>query len=176
MIQSNFFIILSPTNLFIHTINNRTFLILSNSSSKRYFYVPNFIVLFKSKHRFYFKSEIIKKDSFITFIEKFNIWFSAKLTRKKILLKGLGYKATLLDDKKSLDLKIGFSHFVKILIAPDKVKLKINKKTITIKGFIAADVGNFAEKIRRLKLPDSYKGKGIWYKNENRTLKLLKKK
>jgi hypothetical protein len=176
MIQSNFFSVFSSTNLFIYTMNNRTFLVLSNSSSKKYFRVPKFIALFKNEHKFYFKSEIVKQDLFITFIEKFVIWFSEKLVRKKVLLKGLGYKAMLLDDKKFLDLKIGFSHSVKILITPDRIKLKINKKTITIKGFIAADVGNFAEKIRRLKLPDSYKGKGIWYKNENRVLKLLKKK
>jgi large subunit ribosomal protein L6 len=111
----------------------------------------------------------------MNFIKKFTLWFSERLIRKKLLLKGLGYRA-ILNDEKFLDLKIGFSHSVKILIAPDKIRLKINKKTITIKGFIAADVGNFAERIRRLKLPDSYKGKGIWYKNENKILKLLKKK
>lgn len=176
MIQSNFFSVFSSTNLFIHTINKQTFLILSNSLNKRYFYVPKFIILFKSEHRFCFKSKIVKQDIFTKFIEKFTIWFSERLIRKKLLLKGLGYRATFLNDKNFLCLKVGFSHSVKILIAPDKIKLKINKKTITIKGFVAADVGNFAERIRRLKLPDSYKGKGIWYKNENRTLKLLKKK
>jgi hypothetical protein len=175
MIQSNFFSVFSSTNLFIHTMNNKTFLILSNSLNRKYFYVPKFITLFKNEHRFCFKSKIVKQDFFMNFIKKFTLWFSERLIRKKLLLKGLGYRA-ILNDEKFLDLKIGFSHSVKILIAPDKIRLKINKKTITIKGFIAADVGNFAERIRRLKLPDSYKGKGIWYKNENKILKLLKKK
>jgi ribosomal protein L6P/L9E len=36
-------------------------------------------------------------------------------------------------------------------------------------------VGNFANKIKSYRLPDSYKGKGIWYKNEVKILKEVKK-
>jgi len=50
-----------------------------------------------------------------------------------------------------------------------------NKDVLTIEGNNATTVGNFANSVRNLKYPDSYKGKGIWYKNEFRTLKPVKK-
>lgn len=176
MIQSTFFNVPIATKLFIYIINDRTFLVLSNFSNKRYFCLPKFIVLFKKEHKFHFKSEITKQALFSKFIEKFRAWFSERLIRKKIMLKGLGYKATFLDNKKILNLKIGFSHPIKVLIKSEKMLLKINKGTITIKGFVATEIGNFAEKIRKLKVPDSYKGKGIFYKNEKKNLKLVKKR
>ena len=95
--------------------------------------------------------------------------------RKKLLLKGLGFKVSLIKDNRSLELKLGFSHFI-ILDIPEQVSAKINKQSINIEGFNKVSVGNFASSVRRLRLPDSYKGKGVWYKNEVRVLKELKKK
>jgi len=46
---------------------------------------------------------------------------------------------------------------------------------LTVEGFESYKVGNFLEKVRKLKKFDSYKGKGFWYKNEARTLKEIKK-
>jgi large subunit ribosomal protein L6 len=133
-------------------------------------------MILKDQNKLFMKSKEPKGLLFKKFLYTLRIWLSERPTKKKILLKGLGFKAIMLENNKILGLKIGLSHFVRVPLLSDKMSLKINIKTITVKGFISTDIGNFAERIRRLKLPDSYKGKGFWYKNENRTLKLLKKK
>ena len=45
----------------------------------------------------------------------------------------------------------------------------------SLEGFDPVAVGNFATKIKSLKFPDTYKGKGFWYKNEVKVLKEIKK-
>ncbi len=95
---------------------------------------------------------------------------------KKLLLKGLGFKIISFIQNEFIELKIGFSHNVKIKI-PKKSNLNIyiNKNMIVIEGFLKYKVGNFANKIKSFRLPDSYKGKGIWYKKEVKFLKEIKK-
>jgi hypothetical protein len=176
MIQVSAFKISSSTKVFIHIINNQKFLVSSNLLNKKYLYVPNFVRFSKEKFHFIFESKAKKLALFTKFVERFRIWSSERPVTKKLTLKGLGYKALLLDNKSVLSLKLGLSHSIKIPIKLDEMRLKINKKTITMKGFSATNVGNFAEKICRLKLPDSYKGKGIWYKNRDKVLKVLKKR
>ena len=51
----------------------------------------------------------------------------------------------------------------------------MNNNILTAEGFEPDNIGNFLEKIRKLKKIDSYKGKGFWYKNESRVLKEIKK-
>ena len=55
------------------------------------------------------------------------------------------------------------------------VNVSFNKNLLTVEGTDASKVGNFVKLIRNLKFPDSYKGKGFWYKNEQRVLKEIKK-
>ena len=51
----------------------------------------------------------------------------------------------------------------------------IKKNRISIEGFNRSLVGSFAEKIKKFCFPDSYTGKGFWYKNEFKNLKQIKK-
>ena len=95
--------------------------------------------------------------------------------KKQLVLKGLGFKAEVLDNSSMLELKLGFSSLVKVSIPKDEVLVSVNKNTLTFEGFDPVAVGNFANKIRSLKFPDVYKGKGFWYKNEVRSLKEIKK-
>ena len=46
---------------------------------------------------------------------------------------------------------------------------------LVIEGKSKSKVGNFANKIKKFRLPDIYKGKGIWYKNEVKIFKEIKK-
>jgi ribosomal protein L6P/L9E len=178
MTQSRHFKVPSHVKISIHIICNQIFLVSSTPLGNRYIKVPNSTTVSKSEHRVLFQSKELAELPFIKFIDSVRVWLrlSERPFKKKIFLKGLGYKANLLENKNGLNLKIGLSHLVKISIPSDKISLKINKKMITIRGCSATDVGNFAERIRKLRVPDSYKGKGIWYKNENRILKILKKK
>ena len=92
-----------------------------------------------------------------------------------MILKGLGFKGNISSDNLFLELKLGFSHILKVPLDSKELKVSMNNNLLTVEGFDADKVGNFLEKTRKLKKFDSYKGKGFWYKNESRTLKEIKK-
>lgn len=82
---------------------------------------------------------------------------------KKLIVEGIGFKS----DVKGTDLHLalGFSHPVKVAI-PAGLKVTADKNIITVSGIDCELVGQFAAKIRALKKPEPYKGKGIRYEGE----------
>ena len=83
---------------------------------------------------------------------------------KKLLINGIGYRAAL--SGKSLVLNMGYSHEVVItpeegvkISAPDSLK-------IVVEGIDAQKVGQTAARIRAVREPEPYKGKGIKYVGE----------
>ena len=82
---------------------------------------------------------------------------------KKLILEGVGYKSQVNGDK--LVLALGFSHPVEVII-PQGLSVKAEKNQLTISGFDKELVGSFAAKIRALKKPEPYKGKGFHYHDE----------
>ena len=82
---------------------------------------------------------------------------------KKLEIQGIGYKATL--EEEDLVLLIGFSHPVKIK-KPENINFTIEKNIITISGVDKGLVGQTAAKIRKVRKPEPYKGKGIRYVGE----------
>jgi ribosomal protein L6P/L9E len=165
-------------NFSIGSFNNQKFLIYLTDLDKKYLLIPSYIKFSVDEKNFNFTYELDNIKLFNDFSGLLNLWLKniKRLYRKSLFLKGLGYKVSISDDKKFLQLKLGFSHNVSIEIPSSRLIVKLNKNFITIEGFDPVEVGNFASKIRCLKTPDSYKGKGVWYKNEIRTLKELKKK
>lgn len=84
---------------------------------------------------------------------------------KKLSIVGVGYKAAKQGNK--LDLALGYSHPV-VLEDPAGITTEVPVQTeILVKGIEKALVGNYAAKIRALRPPEPYKGKGIRYANEN---------
>jgi large subunit ribosomal protein L6 len=95
----------------------------------------------------------------------------------KVMLVGIGYKAFHIPDSNDtlLQFRLGFSHslFFKI---PESIKITCLKSTkLFIYGNSYYDVTQVALKIRRKKIPEPYKGKGIKYENEKIMLKGGKK-
>ena len=82
---------------------------------------------------------------------------------KTLVIEGIGYRASKEDQ--ILVLTLGFSHPVKVPI-PSGIDLKIEINTIIISGPNKEQVGMFASKVRALKKPEPYKGKGIRYEKE----------
>lgn len=82
---------------------------------------------------------------------------------KKLMVEGIGYKV----DKQGNDivLNVGFSHPVKVAI-PDGVSVEVEKNVITISSIDKEKVGQFSAKVRAVKKPEPYKGKGIRYEDE----------
>jgi large subunit ribosomal protein L6 len=82
---------------------------------------------------------------------------------KKLELQGVGYKAT--NQGQMLELSVGYSHDIIIQI-PDEIKVttqtaKGANPTVTLESHDKQLVGQVASKIRSLRKPEPYKGKGI---------------
>ena len=76
---------------------------------------------------------------------------------------GLGFRASL--EGENLVLQVGFTHPVKIK-APQGIKFSVEKNIITISGVDKEKVSQMAAKIRKVRPPEPYKGKGIRYLGE----------
>jgi large subunit ribosomal protein L6 len=82
---------------------------------------------------------------------------------KKLILEGIGFKSEVKDNK--VNLALGFSHPVNVEI-PEGLKVTAEKNVITVSGIDKEAVGSFAAKLRSLKKPEPYKGKGMRYEDE----------
>lgn len=82
---------------------------------------------------------------------------------KGLELSGVGYRANAQGNK--LTLQLGFSHPV-IIEAPAQISFTVNENKVTISGIDKQVVGETAARIRRIKEPEPYKGKGIKYEGE----------
>ena len=93
---------------------------------------------------------------------------------KTLELVGVGYRAAL--KGKQLNLQLGFSHDINFDI-PDTVKITVEKQTtLKIIGFDKQEVGMITSKIKSLRPPEPYKGKGIKEKGQYILRKEGKKK
>ncbi|AEI46004.1 RplF [Paenibacillus mucilaginosus KNP414] len=83
---------------------------------------------------------------------------------KNLELVGVGYRANKTGDK--LVLNVGYSHPVEI--TPENgVEFEVPSNTkIIVKGIDKEAVGAIAAKIRSVREPEPYKGKGIKYEGE----------
>ena len=83
---------------------------------------------------------------------------------KTLVAEGIGYKFQY--DKKTLTLNMGYTHPVEFSI-PDDLNIKVESPTkILISGIDKEKVGFLAAKVRDIRPPEPYKGKGIMYEGE----------
>lgn len=85
--------------------------------------------------------------------------------KKELEIVGVGYRAQM--KGKKLALTLGFSHPLE-LDAPTGITIECPSATsIIISGANKEHVGEFAAKVRKYRLPEPYKGKGIRYVGEH---------
>lgn len=82
---------------------------------------------------------------------------------KKLELQGVGYRAQV--QGTDLVLNVGYAHQVKIKPAQG-VTFSVTENVITVSGADKVLVGDTAAKIRSVRPPEPYKGKGIRYVGE----------
>jgi large subunit ribosomal protein L6 len=88
---------------------------------------------------------------------------------KTLIAEGVGYKFQV--DKTKLILNVGFTNPVEFVI-PEDLTIKLESPTkIVISGIDKQNVGFLAAKVRDMRPPEPYKGKGILYEGE----KILRK-
>ncbi|MAG15334.1 MAG: 50S ribosomal protein L6 [Dehalococcoidales bacterium] len=87
---------------------------------------------------------------------------------KYLEIVGVGYRAEKAEDK--LTFRVGHSHPVEITPLPG-ISFEVEGNRIKVSGINREVVGEMAARIRRIRPPDTYKGKGIRYAGERVHLK-----
>lgn len=84
--------------------------------------------------------------------------------QRRLEIQGVGYRAQV--QGRNLVLSVGYSHPVQIE-PPDGVQLAVENNTnVIVSGINKEIVGNIAARIRAVRPPEPYKGKGIRYAGE----------
>lgn len=84
--------------------------------------------------------------------------------QRRLEIQGVGYRAQV--QGRNLVLNMGYSHQVQI-DPPEGIQFAVENNTnVIISGYDKEEVGNTAAKIRAVRPPEPYKGKGIRYAGE----------
>ncbi len=88
--------------------------------------------------------------------------------KKELEVIGVGFRANMQDGV--LELALGYSHPI-YFVAPDGIEINVDTKRsknsfIIVEGIDKQMVGQVAAKIRSLRPPEPYKGKGVRYSDE----------
>jgi large subunit ribosomal protein L6 len=84
---------------------------------------------------------------------------------KRLEIQGVGYRARL--QGKALELSVGYSHPVSIA-APEGIEFEVPQPTqVVVRGIDKQLVGEIAARVRRVRPPEPYKGKGVRYAGEH---------
>ena len=103
------------------------------------------------------KKKIYILNSIREFINnKINLYY------KKIILIGVGYRFNIIKNTGSiLKLNLGYSHPIYIKIPSDISIFYINPTTIYLSSFDYLKLNNISNYIKKFRIPEPYKGKGI---------------
>lgn len=167
LIKSNFLLNFLKINLCYFKSNK--ILLFTTTNLIKYYKEVSFIKIYKEK------KDYITLNSSWRFLSNFSNFYRNLIFRAKgfLILKGLGLKVKLICNV--LEFKLGYSHKSQVNLISE-INVKIKKNLIFLQSVNKEKLGNFLFNIKRLKNPDVYKGKGIWYKNEKIALKIVKKK
>ena len=83
---------------------------------------------------------------------------------KTLVITGVGYRAEV--QGKTLMLNLGFSNDIFVAIPEGLTVTADAQGKVSISGINKQEVGEFSAQIRKLRLPEPYKGKGIRYETE----------
>ncbi len=163
--------------IYFTIITNVKFFVKSTTSCKLFYLkVPNSVSWKMRTNKFIFWSNFYNDLSnffnlFLIFLKKNN-----NVVKKKLLLKGLGFRVSFSEDKSKLILKLGYSHLIEINIPNKNFHINLQKNSLILQGEDSILLGNFCNVLRNLKPADSYKGKGFSFRNQKIQLKPVKKK
>jgi len=144
-------------------------------SEKNYILVTRLPILVKKKK---IKNPFLKilANTCVSVIKQI-IQEVSKKVKQKLNIIGVGYRAILLTNFsfKILQLKLGYSHFIFIKIPKDLTILSTKPTKVFFYGNSQQKINKLVFLIKSYKMPEPYKGKGIFYFNEQINLKKGKK-
>jgi len=82
---------------------------------------------------------------------------------KRLEINGVGYRANMAGN--ALNLIVGYSHPV-LFELPEGINVSVEGQFVTVSGINKELVGQTAARIRKVRKPEHYKGKGIKYVDE----------
>jgi ribosomal protein L6P/L9E len=162
-------------------VNNKRILTLVKNNAASYVQVPTCLDynISGDSIEIFCNSTLQKEISIFNIFEKTvsDVKNNAlSLAKKKILLKGLGFRSTFDSTSSTITFKLGYSH-LNTLNVPEYIKnVKVKKNTILLESTDKILLGDYMKKIHQLKESDIYKGKGFSYKYDTKKLKIIKKK
>ncbi|MFV2173889.1 50S ribosomal protein L6 [Actinomadura sp. LOL_016] len=84
--------------------------------------------------------------------------------KKTLVIQGVGYRVVA--KGKNLEFSLGYSHPI-LVEPPEGITFTVEKQTqLVVEGIDKQLVGEIAARIRKLRKPDPYKGKGVRYEGE----------
>lgn len=166
------------TKIFLGVIHNHSVIIIKKSFKETcYLQIPKNIFIRREKDFLVVYTKNVCLNFFSLFYFKLSaLLFVKSIIKKKLILKGVGYRMSITSDLKVIVFKLGYSHTIFLNIPSEIFSVSIIKNLISIQSYDTVFLGDFISQIRNLRIPDSYKSKGFLRKNEKLTLKQLKKK
>ena len=82
---------------------------------------------------------------------------------RKLEINGVGYRANVAGNR--LNMALGFSHPIEFDL-PEGITALVEGNIITLNGFDKKLIGETAARIRKIRKPEPYKGKGVKYLEE----------
>lgn len=160
-----------PKNVNIKIINN--VIKITGPKGNLEQYINPVILLKQEKEKIYLNNKIKKKKNkslhglYRSLISNMIIGVTQGF-KKSLEVVGIGYKAEI--EKNILKLNLGYSHLI-LFYFPEEIKIKTKstkekKYIIEVEGIDKQLVGQVSAKIRSLKKPEPYKGKGIKFLDE----------
>lgn len=166
ILQKNIFVFSYKSCLFFVNDFGISILQTFNFLNKLYIYCTKEFFDIKVIHNDY--KSIIIKDEFLFNIKKILSEFSF-MSKQKLLLFGIGFRGWIF--KNSIIVKLGFSNDI-VLVIPNYIKVLCLKSFLFfITGCSKIKLYNFVASLRKLRIPDVYKGKGVLYIDQKVHLK-----
>lgn len=152
---------------------------MSESSSENNFInIPskNAFLLYKSNDYLYLKNFSLSKNKLvklISLLNNFNKGFDQKYFYK-LKLDGVGFRFLDITENE-LILKVGFSNVVKFNLNPSVFAMLLSNVELLLYSSDYDLLKSTSASIKKIRVPDIYKGKGIKYFDETISLKEIKK-
>ncbi len=167
-------------NLSIGQLNSKVYFSINENNVTKFIFLPSFINYTFDQNSITFTPlcpEAIKPlDEFLKSLTSLQLVKDELTFKKKLRLKGLGFRISVDMIKRELSLKLGYSHLVNVEIPYYITNIKAKKNIMLLESFDKVALGDFVKKVYDLRKADSYKGKGFSGQYEKRKLKVIKKK
>jgi hypothetical protein len=169
-----------PPNIIINEIklNNSRYIGVKYPFNSLYFKLPAGLFFIKKESQLFFNSNQDDRGLSTCHKNRFFCLFKRAFLSyyKSFRLNGIGLKVKYDSILNTLELKLGFSHIIKLALPKHILKVAVSKNTVSFVSYDLIGLGNFLIRIKKLKIINAYKGSGISYRKEKIVLKKIKKK